>query len=89
MADSDETLLEFPCEYSVKAMGVSAPDFAEVVFELVTRYVDDLSRDAIREKPSSKGKYTSVTVTFTATSKLQLDAIYYALTGHERVMMAL
>ena len=89
MADSDETLLEFPCEYSVKAMGVSAPDFSNLVFDLVAGHVADLSRAAVKEKPSKKGKYVSVTVTFTAQSKAQLDAIYYALTGHEKVVMAL
>ena len=88
MAD-EETLLEFPCEYSVKAMGVSAPDFAGLVHSLVALHVDDLAADSAVSKPSSKGKYTSVTITFTARSKAQLDAIYYSLTGHEQVVMAL
>jgi len=84
-----ETLFEFPCRYSVKAMGISAPDFAELVHGLVAEHVAGLEFDAVASKPSSKGKYTSVTVTFTAHSKVHLDAIYYSLTGHERVVVAL
>ena len=87
--DEQETLLEFPCSYSVKAMGESGDDFDQLVFDLVALHVDNLAPDAVSSKPSSKGKYTAVTVTFTATSKAQLDAIYYALTGHERIKIAL
>ncbi len=88
MAD-EETLLEFPCQYAVKAVGVSAPDFAELVHQLIAHHVDNLPADSVSVKPSSKGKYTSVTVSFVAHSKAQLDAIYYSLTEHERVVMAL
>ena len=84
-----ETLFEFPCRYSVKAMGFSAPDFAELVHQLIAAHVTGLAFSDVTSKPSSKGKYTSVTVTFTAHSKSQLDAIYSSLTCHERVVMAL
>jgi putative lipoic acid-binding regulatory protein len=43
----------------------------------------------VRVRPSSGGKYLSVTVTFEATSKDQLDAIYQDLTDHERILMSL
>ena len=33
---------------------------------------------AVRTRPSREGKYVSVTVTFEASSKAQLDAIYQA-----------
>ncbi len=89
MADEPETLLEFPCEYSVKAMGLTAPDFDALVFDIVRQQVPDLGEGAVRTRTSSGGKYLSVTVTFQATSKRQLDAIYQALTDHERVLMSL
>ncbi len=84
-----ETLFEFPCRYSVKAMGFSAPDFAQLVHQLIAEHVTGLAFSDVTSKPSSQGKYTSVTVTFTAHSKSQLDAIYSSLTCHERVVMAL
>jgi len=85
----DETLFEFPCEFSVKAMGLSADDFDALVVGIVRQQVPELGEGAARSRPSKGGKYTSVTVTFEATSKAQLDAIYQALTDHERVLMSL
>ncbi len=85
----EETLLEFPCQFSVKAMGINSPDFNPLIYQLVASHVSGLTMGALTSKPSSKGKYTSVTVTFTATSKAQLDTIYRALSGHEKVLMAL
>jgi putative lipoic acid-binding regulatory protein len=84
-----ETLFEFPCPYSVKVMGFTAPDFAELVHRLIAAHVAGLEFSDVSSKPSSQGKYTSVTVTFTAHSKSQLDAIYSSLTCHERVVVAL
>ncbi len=89
MSEENQTLLEFPCEFSVKAMGLTADDFDALVFEIVSRHVPNLSEGAVRSRPSKGGKYTSISVTFEATSKEQLDAIYYALTDHERILMSL
>ncbi len=82
-------LLEFPCDFPVKAMGLQAQGFDLLVFEIVRRHAPDLAEGAIRSRASSNGKYLSVTVTVPATSQAQLDAIYRDLTAHERVMMAL
>jgi putative lipoic acid-binding regulatory protein len=89
MSDEYETLLKFPCEYSVKAMGLATPDFDALVFDIVRRQVPGLGEGAVRTRASSGGKYLSVTVTFQATSKPQLDAIYQALTDHDQVLMSL
>jgi putative lipoic acid-binding regulatory protein len=89
MPDNQETLLEFPCEFSVKAMGLAAADFDSVVVQIVRRHVPELGEGVARTRPSRGGKYLSVTVTFEATSKQQLDAIYQDLTDHERILMSL
>ena len=89
MSDAPETLFEFPCTFSVKAFGLAADDFDAVVVELVRRHVPNLAEGAAVTRPSRGGKYHAVTVTFEATSKVQLDAIYQALTVHERVLMSL
>jgi putative lipoic acid-binding regulatory protein len=89
MPDNQETLLEFPCQFSVKAMGLAAPDFDAVVVQIVRRHAPDIGEGAVRVRPSSGGKYLSVTVTFEATSKEQLDSIYQDLTDHDRILMSL
>lgn len=85
----EETLLEFPCNFSVKVMGLNEPDFDGLIFELVNQHCDALGEGALTSKVSKNGKYMSVTVTITATSKQQLDNIYYQLSDHSRVLMAL
>ena len=89
MEDNPETLFEFPCQFSVKAMGLAADDFDALVASIVGRHVPNLGEGAVRSRPSRGGKYLSVTVTFEASSKAQLDAIYQALTDHDRVLMSL
>lgn len=90
MKQERDTLLEFPCEFSVKAMGLSShPDFEALVMQIVATHVPDLPQDASRCRASRNGKYLSVTVTFQASDKAQLDAIYYDLTDHNDVVMSL
>jgi len=88
-APDTETLMEFPCQFSVKAMGKVADDFDALVFAIVKEHVENLPEGCVTNRISAKGNYQSVTVTFEASSKQQLDNIYYALTDHERVMIAL
>lgn len=84
-----ESLLEFPCQFAVKVMGKNQADFDAVVVEIVRQHVADISEGAVTTRESSTGKYTSVTVMIEAQSKAQLDAIYYGLTAHPDVLMAL
>jgi putative lipoic acid-binding regulatory protein len=86
---SDETLLEFPCQFPIKVMGRSNPDFGSVVIEIVSRHVQDLFEQAVTIKPSKDGNYLSVTVIVQANSKQQLDSIYQDLSGHPQVLMTL
>ncbi len=85
----NETLLEFPCEFSVKAMGLATDEFETLVVDIVSHHVPDLHHSASKSRPSSNGKYLSVTVTFTAENKAQLDAMYIELSAHDSVIMAL
>lgn len=84
-----ETLLEFPCQFPIKAMGRSEDDFEALVVTLVRKHAPDLTEAAIKTRDSQGGKYLSVTVTVTATSRDQLDNIYRELTACEQVLMAL
>ncbi|MDX1573726.1 MAG: DUF493 domain-containing protein [Methylophaga sp.] len=87
--EQPETLLEFPCEYPIKAMGLSSADFESIVIEIVRRHVNHVAEKAVSSRQSSGGKFTSVTVTIQATSKAQLDAIYQDLTDDSRIKYAL
>ncbi len=87
--DDQDTLFEFPCSFTVKAMGLASSDFDTLVVEIVGRHVENLGEGSVRSRPSSGGKYLSVSVTFEAQSKRQLNAIYQDLTDHDRILMSL
>lgn len=87
--EQNETLIEFPCEFPIKAMGESSAEFDETVVSIIRRHVEDINEGGISSKQSSGGKYTSVTVIIHATSKAQLDAIYQDLSSHESVKYVL
>ncbi|MCB1734844.1 MAG: DUF493 domain-containing protein [Gammaproteobacteria bacterium] len=88
---SEDTLLEFPCDFPIKAMGNAGgePEFSLYVVELIRRHCPDLGEGAVRTQDSTNGRFLSVTVSVRVSSKDQLDAIYQDLTASERVLMAL
>jgi uncharacterized protein len=88
MADQ-ETLLEFPCEFPLKIMGEARDGFAAAMVEIVRLYAPDFDATRVEMRPSSTGKYLSLTCTITATSKPQLDDLYRALTAHPMVKIVL
>ena len=85
----DETLMEFPCRFPIKAMGKMEAEFDSLIVSIIRKHVKDLHEGAVQTRTSQGGKYISVTVTVVATSKQQLDNIYMELTANEKVLYAL
>lgn len=83
------SVMEFPCQFPIKAMGSTEHDIQSVVWSIVQRHVPDLHTDQIYQRPSKGGRYVSITITIEAHSRAQLDAIYYDLTACEQILMAL
>ena len=86
---AEESVIEFPCEFPIKMMGRDTPAFRSTARALVEKHAGKVANDAVREAQSRKGNFVSITVTITATSQRQLDAIYQDVTDHEDVLMAL
>jgi putative lipoic acid-binding regulatory protein len=89
MTETEETLLKFPCQFPLKVMGRRGDDFEAAVLTIVRKHVENLGEGAVRSRDSGKGKFTSLTVTFEAQSKQQLDALYRELHAHKLVLMLL
>ncbi len=89
MSENLDELFDFPCPFPIKAMGHNLAGFAELVLEIVARHCAGQAPLKVEQRPSSNGKYISITVTITAHNRAQLDAIYQALTDETRVLMAL
>ena len=84
-----KSLLEFPCEFPVKAMGRADDGFEELVFEIISRHVPDFEMDGLSVRASRDGNFVAVTAIIIARSRRQLGDLYRELSAHERVLMAL
>jgi putative lipoic acid-binding regulatory protein len=73
----------------LKVIGHNREDFQEQIYLLVSRHVPGLSRAALTARPSGAGRFLALTVTFTAESREQLEAIYEELSRHELVVLTL
>ena len=86
---TEESLIEYPCDFPIKVMGRSDGELETLVRELVTgvlsaeRFIDS------RSAASSAGRFVSVTVTVRVEDRAELDAVYAAFTGHDDVLMVL
>ena len=89
MMSDEQQGFDFPCNFRIKAMGLDEPGFDAVVVEIIQRHCPNIREGAVSTKPSSKGKYVSVTVHVEVHSRQALDAIYDDLTAHEKVLMRL
>ncbi len=86
---SEQTLLEFPCEFPIKIMGLTCDDFAQTILEIVHRHAPDFDGATMEMRSSSGAKYLSLTCTINANSKAQLDDLYHELSKHEMVKIVL
>ncbi|WP_122153249.1 DUF493 family protein [Paraburkholderia sp.] len=89
MQSDNDSLFEFPCDFPIKVMGKSHPEFAETIVTVVKQFDTEVDPSRVEMRPSSGGNYTGLTVTVRATSRAHLDDIYRALTGHPMVKVVL
>jgi hypothetical protein len=87
--ESGDSLLEFPCAFPLKIMGLASDGLAQTVLEVVLRHAPDFDGATMGMRASSGGKYVSLTCTINATSKAQLDALYRELSSHPLVKVVL
>ncbi|MEY4476379.1 MAG: hypothetical protein RL248_2146 [Pseudomonadota bacterium] len=80
-------LLEFPCSFTYKVMGIAEPQLVNQVMEVVKRHAPGDYTPQV--KPSSKGNFHSVSITITATHIDQVEILYKELGDLELVRMVL
>ena len=83
------SLVGYPSVFPIKVMGENVEGFAQAMIELARRFDPALDDSAVTIRPSRAGKYLGVTLSVTATSREQLDALYRSLTQHPQVKVVL
>lgn len=86
---TEETLIEFPCDFPIKVMGETHDEFSTEIIKTIRVLEATFDATKVEMRGSSKGKYTSLTCTCYVESKVQLDNIYRALTSHPMVKYVL
>ena len=89
MSENQDSIIEFPCQFPIKAMGIAETNFDALVVGIVRKHVPDLTDFTVKSRLSRGARYISVTVTIEAKSRQQLDNIYMDLTAHEKILVAL
>jgi len=87
--DENTTLMEFPCDFQIKIIGVHTPLFESEITAIVRKHFPATADSAINSKPSQKGNYLAISVTVHALDQKSLDALYMELTKHPDIKMVL
>lgn len=74
-SDDPRNLIDFPCHYQFKAVGLAGESFSQSIVKAVAKYAD-VSLDAVRCRPSGQGNYQAVSVLVTLYDYQQLTDIY-------------
>ncbi|MCC6854024.1 MAG: DUF493 family protein [Comamonadaceae bacterium] len=82
-------LIEYPSAFPIKVMGAQVEGFEAAVLELARRHDPAFDPATVERRPSRAGNWLGLTITVTATSRAQLDALYRALTAHPLVKVVL
>ncbi len=86
---TEESALQFPCEFPIKMMGRDTPEFRLLARRLIEKHAGPVMDETVQAAVSRNGSFVSITVTIAATSQQQLDDIYHDATAHDDVLMAL
>ena len=84
-----ESLLKFPCDIGIKAMGLATDEFRSAVLTIIDTHCEACDQLSVKSRSSNAGKYLSITTTIRATRREQLEKIYFALSENPYVIMAL
>lgn len=88
-SDNPEHGFQFPGVFEISAMGSAECQLHVVVCETLEALGLTVFRDSLRQRPSTKGHYVSVTVVFEAHSREDYDAAHGALRAHPHVKWTL
>jgi uncharacterized protein len=82
MPSPKDSLIDYPCDFPIKVMGLKADGYTEAMTYLVQQFDPAWTPDKLETRESAGGKYLGLTFTVRATSREQLDELYRTLSSH-------
>ena len=89
MTESKQTLIDFPCDFTIKVMGKNTSHFDCSVVRIVKEAFPNLTDDNIERRLSKNSRYLSMSITVFVSTQQALDALYGQLTEVNDVMMVI
>ncbi|MBT3513255.1 DUF493 domain-containing protein [Methylophilaceae bacterium] len=87
--DPSETLIEFPCEFPIKVIGIVSEQYTDNIVRIIQKHAPNFSTDFLEIKESNQGTYISLTCNIYVTSKVQLDNLYKDLSSYPETKFVL
>lgn len=78
-------VMQFPMRFPLKIMGRNVDGFTDEIIGIISRHVPDFDASTLETRESRSNTWLSLTATFTATSREQLDALYKELSARPSV----
>jgi putative lipoic acid-binding regulatory protein len=85
----EQSLITYPSAFPIKVMGEKVDGFVDAVIQVAKRFDPGFDAATVEQRASSGGRYLGLTITVTATSREQLDALYQSLSSHPMVKVVL
>ncbi len=89
MTVQDPPKLVYPCPYPIKVVGEHAEDFASLIIGIVRLHDPQVRDEHVSARPSSNGRYISLTITITAQGPEHIQALFVDLKASGRVSVVL
>ena len=89
MTKTAKTHLTFPCTFPIKVMGEQDAGLEDFVKETLEKHIQASDSIEMQSRHSTHKNYISITATFTANSKEELDNLYKLISANPAVKMVL
>jgi len=83
------TLIEFPCLFPIKIIGINSQQFIDEIKGIVFNHFPHFSDEFFTYTESKQNNYVAITVTVLATDQTMLDNFYKEISQHPSVKMVL
>jgi len=81
--------IQFPGVFEITAMGPASAGLELVIPQELVRAGLTVLEETVRSRPSSAGRFVSITISFQADSREEYDAAHIALRAHPEVKWTL
>jgi len=86
---AEKSLIEFPCNFPLKIIGLLQDNFAQTIANIVKEYDKKFDETCIEMRPSKQNNYLALSLSVYVENQDQLDNIYKALSSHKLVKFVL